>query len=344
MSEYLVDPRDRGPLRLAAQQTTPDGEVMAGTLVARDGCEFSVSDGIANMLDPFDQGQAQTADSFGFKWKGWEGAETPSGYELTRDWFIERYFGSVEEMNEFMEARTRILDCGCGSGLSSSVYLDRSFTGELWAGADISDAVNLARKRLGHIPNTLFVKADMMRLPFNPASFDTIFAEGTLHHTPSTREAITEVSRHLAPDGLFLFYVYRKKSVIREFTDDYIRGQVAHLPPHQAMELIRPLTELGRALAEVDRDVEVPDIEVLGIPAGTYDVQRLFYWHVAKVFWNDRNGFEANNYINFDWYHPTYAHRQTPEEVRQWCSEAGLAVEHIREEDAGMTVRARRPR
>jgi arsenite methyltransferase len=342
MSESLVDPRNGGVLRLAARETTGDGEVMTGALIAKDGAEFSITDGVANMLDPSDSEQAQTADSFAFKWKGWESAETPSGYELTRDWFVDRYFGSVNSMVEFIGARKRILDCGCGSGLSSSVYLNPSFAGELWAGADISDAVHLARKRLGTVPNTLFVKADMMRLPFGAAYFDTIFAEGTLHHTPSTRAAIVAVSRHLAPDGLLLFYVYRKKSAIREFTDDYIREQVAALPPARAMELIRPLTELGRALAELEETVQVPDIPVLGIPAGTYDVQRLFYWHVAKVFWNDKNSFEANNYINFDWYHPTFAHRQTPEEVRQWCGEAGLTVERIRDEDAGMTVWARR--
>ena len=28
--------------------------------------------------------------------------------------------------------------------------------------------------------------------------------------------------------------------------------------------------------------------------------------------------------MNFDWYHPRYAHRQTEEEVRRWCEEAGL--------------------
>jgi arsenite methyltransferase len=117
---------------------------------------------------------------------------------------------------------------------------------------------------------------------------------------------------------------------------------VSQLPPDEAVELIRPLTELGRALSAVGQTVDVPDIPVLGIPAGTYDVQRLFYWHVAKIFWNDKNSFDANNYINFDWYHPTFAHRQTPDEVRQWCHEAGLAVERMQEEEAGMTVWARR--
>ena len=47
--------------------------------------QFAVRDGVANLLDPAETAQAQTSDSFGWKWKGWQGAETPSGYELTRE-------------------------------------------------------------------------------------------------------------------------------------------------------------------------------------------------------------------------------------------------------------------
>lgn len=48
------------------------------------------------------------------------------------------------------------------------------------------------------------------------------------------------------------------------------------------------------------------------------------------------------NHINFDWYAPRNAHRQTPEEVRGWCGDLGLAIEHERVEDAGITIIARR--
>ncbi len=52
--------------------------------------------------------------------------------------------------------------------------------------------------------------------------------------------------------------------------------------------------------------------------------------------------FEENVHINFDWYRPAYAHRQSPEEVRAWCSEAGLAVDYMHVDDSGITVKATR--
>lgn len=36
---------------------------------------------------------------------------------------------------------------------------------------------------------------------------------------------------------------------------------------------------------------------------------------------------EEMNHINFDWYAPANAHRQTPKEVHGWCAQAGLAIE-----------------
>jgi arsenite methyltransferase len=88
-------------------------------------------------------------------------------------------------------------------------------------------------------------------------------------------------------------------------------------------------------------EVEIPeDVPLLGITAGRYDVQRLVYWHIAKLFWNDAYSFEESHHVNFDWYHPRYAHRQTEEDVRRWCQEAGLAIRHFSVEESGFTVRA----
>ncbi len=48
-----------------------------------------------------------------------------------------------------------------------------------------------------------------------------IFSEGRTHHTDSTRAALEAVARLLAPGGRLLFYVYRRKGPVREFTDYY---------------------------------------------------------------------------------------------------------------------------
>jgi arsenite methyltransferase len=135
--------------------------------------------------------------------------------------------------------------------------------------------------------------------------------------------------------------VYRRKSPVREFTDDYVRQAIAHLTDEEAWEAIRSLTRLGQALSELHATVVLEeDVPLLGIGAGEQDVQRLIYWHFAKLYWNEAWSFEENVHVNFDWYRPQYAHRQTAEEVQQWCEEAGLSIVWFHQQESGFTVRA----
>jgi hypothetical protein len=137
--------------------------------------------------------------------------------------------------------------------------------------------------------------------------------------------------------------VYRKKVPIREFTDDYIRAKLRDLPPEQAWQAMMPLTELGKLLGDLDVTVDVPKpIDLLEIPAGRISLQRLFYWHVFKAFHHPELTLDELNHINFDWYAPANAHRQTPEEVEEWCRACGLAIERRVVEDAGITIVARK--
>ncbi len=151
------------------------------------------------------------------------------------------------------------------------------------------------------------------------------------------------MARLLKPGGRFLFYVYKKKGPIREFTDDYIREKLQPMTPEAAWQAMEPLTQLGISLGELNAEIDIPQpIDVLGIPAGRINVQRLFYWHVAKMFYRPDLRFDEMNHINFDWYAPANAARQSPEDVRRWCDEADLEIEREVVEEAGITVIARR--
>jgi hypothetical protein len=106
---------------------------------------------------------------------------------------------------------------------------------------------------------------------------------------------------------------------------------------------MEPLTRLGIALGELDAEIDIAEpIDLLGIPAGRTSVQRLFYWHVAKTFYRPDLTFDEMNHINFDWYAPANAHRQSPEQVRSWCAQSGLELEREVVEEAGITVIARK--
>ena len=63
---------------------------------------------------------------------------------------------------------------------------------------------------------------------------------------------------------------------------------------------------------------------------------------MLKSFYRPEYSMDEMNHINFDWFAPKNAFRQTPEVVRQWCLESGLDVVHERVEEAGITIVARK--
>ncbi len=104
-----------------------------------------------------------------------------------------------------------------------------------------------------------------------------------------------------------------------------------------------PLTKPGAVLGQLDLEIDVPEpIDLLGIPAGRINLQRLFYWHIFKAVYRPEFDLEELNHINFDWYAPANAHRQTPEQVREWCAAADMRTEREVVEEAGITIIARK--
>jgi SAM-dependent methyltransferase len=289
--------------------------------------------------------QAQTEETFGFKWKKRDTFDSPASLARMREWLIERY-GDVARASWLDEhgRQPLLLDAGCGAGMSALELFDEALPRLRYLGVDVSEAVDVAAQRFaerGH--EAAFLQADISNPPLPEGSVDLIFSEGVLHHTNSTKGALGALARLLKPGGRLLFYVYRKKGPIREFTDDHIRDKLQAMAPQQAWDALEPLTQLGIALGELKAEIDIPrPIDLLGIPAGRIDVQRLFYWHVAKAFYRPDLSFDEMNHINYDWYAPANAARQTPEEVRDWCAEFGLAVEREIVEEAGITIVARK--
>lgn len=342
--KILVDPVARQPLKLEAVEETTSGELIAGTLRAMGGKSYSIRRGIPRLVLTDDPGQLKTSDSFEYKWKRRETYDSQTAKKNAEKWYLEKYgFKSLRAWVEFFDSGGRVLDVGCGSGFSSSLFLDTPYWKgtAAWIGVDISEAIDVARERLEKVPNAHFVQGDALSLPFPDDTFSIVFSEGVFHHTPSTRQALKSAARVLAPNGEFSFYVYRRKSAVREFTDDYVRRLISPLSDEEAWAEMRSLTHLAQALAEAKTTISVPvDVLSLGIKAGEHDVQRLIYWHFAKLFWNSTLTFEENVHVNFDWYRPVYAHRHTAEEVRAWCEQANLRVIRFHEQESGFTVRA----
>lgn len=311
------------------------------------GQSFILQRGLLRSTQLATESQQQTADSFGFKWQRRSSYDNPSMLEAVRAWLVERY-GSPDSMTWlFTPGEDKILlDAGCGSGLSALEFFASRLNSVQYIGADISEAADVATKRFFERGiRGQFIQSDLTKLPFAEGSIDAIFSEGVLHHTDSTRNALASVSRLLKTDGRIMFYVYNKKSPIREFTDDFIRERLQGMSPDQAWDALVPLTKFGETLGRLDIEVDVPEkIDLLGIPAGKINLQRLFYWHIFKAYYRPEWSLEEMNHVNFDWYVPKNSFRQTPEEVRAWCSDLNLAIEREVVEEAGVTIIARKTR
>jgi ubiquinone/menaquinone biosynthesis C-methylase UbiE len=81
-------------------------------------------------------------------------------------------------------------------------------------GVDLTEqGVALTRERLDLEGRQANVNtADAERLPFEDESFDIVYSWGVLHHSPDTRQAISEVHRVLRPGGTALVMIYHLRS------------------------------------------------------------------------------------------------------------------------------------
>jgi len=296
----------------------------------------------------YSSSQTQTQEAFGFKWARRDTYESSAVKDAAQQWLLERYCDKdLNRLSEWLaNGRKIILDAGCGAGQSAMLFFGDHLKQHDYLGVDISDAVEVAKNRFQEAgyPGD-FLKRSLQDLDDIPAgSIDVIFSEGVLHHTDNTEQSVRYLATKLKPDGRFLFYVYAKKAVIREFTDDHIREQLRTLSDEEAWKAMEPLTKLGIALGELDVELEIPeDIPYLGIKKGKLDLQRFFYWNICKLYYRPEFNLEEMNHINFDWFRPLNCHRHTPEEVKGWCEMAGLNIEHINVQEAGITIVAHRP-
>jgi len=301
--------------------------------------------GILRTESLFSNTQKQTQDSFAFKWKKRDTFDSEASREGMRVWLLERY-GDLEKAEWWKDYGDRplVVDAGCGAGFSALELFGPLIPKLRYLCCDISEAIDVAATRFKERKlEAGFLQADLLNLPIPENSVDVIFSEGVLHHTDSTENALKALVKLLKPGGRFLFYVYRLKGPVREFTDDYIREKIRSMPSEEAWENLIPLTRLGQVLGELNLEIDIPeDIDLLKIPAGKINLQRFFYWHVAKTFYRPDLTLDEMNHINFDWYAPSNAHRQSPEDVRKWCEEAHMEIEREILDEPGITIIAKK--
>lgn len=268
--------------------------------------------------------QVKTNETFSDKWTRFKNyGHDPKHQEFLFGWYLKKFgLDDLSELKAFYNEKSRILECGPGSGFNTK-FMSENCSGEVFA-LDVSDAAFTTFENTQELTNCTVVQADLMLAPFRDEYFDFIIADGVLHHTPNTKEAVQALYKKVKPGGQFFFYVYRKMGAARVFCDEHIRQAFMPMATQDCYDACEGITELGRELSKIDAEITLEKpIPSLGIPAGTHNVQRLIYYNFLKCFWNDAFDFETNNMVNFDWYHPHNAWQHTQEEVAGWLDDLG---------------------
>jgi SAM-dependent methyltransferase/uncharacterized protein YbaR (Trm112 family) len=344
--ELLVCPHDHTSLRPDDEAAADHDRAPDARLTCEEGHSFVVSSGVPFILPHAHAGgddQSGTAETFGAKWATFRDEDREAVLAFQYSWYDQRYGWDGEgALADFLADKRRILDAGCGLGRDVARYA-RLSEAEV-VGFDLSNSVIRARRDLGMVPRAHFVRADILAPPFRAGSFDFVIADQVIHHTPDCARAFRTLASLVGPGGQLAAYVYRRKGLVRELADTHVRELTTKMTIEECTEFSEQITELGRELSHLQGTIHLESgIPLLGIAPGEHDVQHLIYWHFLKCFWNDDLGPDQSILTNFDWYHPPYASRHTPEEVEAWCQEAGLRIVHLNVIESGISVRAERP-
>ena len=108
-------------------------------------------------------------------------------------------------------AGKRLLEVGCGMGTD---LLQFARGGADVTGVDLTPrSIEISRRHFQlYGEQAQFANTDAEHLPFADESFDVVYSNGVLHHTPDTAGAVREVHRVLRPNGLARVMLYHRNS------------------------------------------------------------------------------------------------------------------------------------
>jgi len=289
------------------------------------------------------ENQQQTNEVFSDKWLKNDIKTTINGirtYQLL--WYLDLYgFKDENDLKVFLQSKKIILDAGCGLGYKAAWFAELS-PESIVIGMDFSDAVFAAANYYSNIKNLFFIKGDIADTGINEGVFDYISCDQVIHHTEYPEKTFAHLTTLLTNNGQFACYVYAKKALPHELLDEYFRSFSKQCTKEQLWQMSEQLTTLGKILSDLKIKIEVPDIPLLGINGGYYDLQRFIYWNFLKCFWNEEFGWDNSVATNYDWYAPSNAKRYSENEFRSWAEQNKLEFFYFHKEEACYSGRFRK--
>lgn len=110
-----------------------------------------------------------------------------------------------EKLSAQQVSSGKFLDVGCGGGLATEELAKAGFD---MTGMDMSPrSLETARKHAEEngVKNVKYVEGSAYKIPFADASFDGVVMSDVLEHIHDLHQVISEISRVLKPNGVFVF-------------------------------------------------------------------------------------------------------------------------------------------
>ena len=131
-----------------------------------------------SMKRELSENQSQTESSFGFKWNKIDTYSSQHVQDEWKRWLVEKYFdGKIGDINALLsQGNMKILDAGCGSGISAKLLFGEKLREHQYYGVDISNAVELCEKefkKLGIMGK--YSQCDLNNIDEDYGDFDIIF-------------------------------------------------------------------------------------------------------------------------------------------------------------------------
>lgn len=279
--------------------------------------------------------QQQTNDVFSEKWSEYEKTDDKEKlYEMQKNWYLKLYgFDCEQNLADFLKTKKYIFDAGCGLGYKAKWFADLS-PESIVIGMDFSDACFIAANNYKDTKNLYFINGDIADTPFRSGAIDYVSCDQVIMHTEKPEDTFSELTRILKKGGQFACYVYAKKALPRELLDEHFRNVTKDIPNDELWDMSRQLCTLGKTLSELNIEVDIPNIPLLGIKGGKQDLQRFIYWNFLKCFWSEGLGWDTSVATNFDWYAPSNAKRYAEDEYKKMIYDNDLEIKYFHKEEA----------
>jgi len=262
----------------------------------------------------FDFGPANDyAENFGDQWSRFQRTQldscngttiSRSQFELVTGWSPEDLAGQV------------VLDAGCGAGRYSEIA---AAAATQVVALDLSTAVYAARDNLRPLRSVTVVRADLLRPPLGPGSFDRVFSIGVLQHTPDPTATARRLLGLVRPGGQLAIWMYEQRWYSSLQPKMLLRRLCRHLSPSSIARLsdglVATFTPVARRIPSL-RDARARRLARAMIPIASY-------WGTLPL--DDDQQREWSLLDTHDWLSPTYDQPLRFEALSNALLEAGAA-------------------